>query len=282
MYWTEVSDEAPMNTRGRWTEPLERPQPCDHLVQLYTDVDFLARAVGYFVRCGLSAGEGTVLIATPDHVAAILERLTADGTDVGRARERGQLVIRDAESTLARFLVDDRPDRDAFLALLREVLDGVRAGGYPVVRLYGEMVDLLWSHALDAAVRLEELWNECLVEHGVSLMCAYGIDPFDRRAYRGLLHRITGTHSHVIPVEDYERMDAAVTRAYADVFGTLGDAEALRGVMATSYHPDPAMPAAQAALLALRDLPEAVADAVLAQARDHYHGYHGAVAPSRA
>ena len=41
--------------------------------------------------------------------------------------------------------------------------DRVRAAGYPRPRLYSEMVNVLWERdALEAAVRLQELWNELL------------------------------------------------------------------------------------------------------------------------
>jgi hypothetical protein len=45
-----------------------------------------------------------------------------------------------------------------------------------------------------------------------------------------------------------------------------GDAEALRELLASSYRSTTLMPPAQAALLALRELPQCVADTVLARA----------------
>jgi len=132
------------------------------------------------------------------------------------------------------------------------------------------MVDLLWDHNLPATVALETLWNEVLADRRVSLLCAYRIDNFDGEVHRGALDQLTHTHSHVIPVEDYERLEAAVSRAYEDVFGTLGDPGLLREQLATEHHSPAAMPAAQAALVALRQLSPDIADLVLARARQHY------------
>ena len=71
-------------------------------------------------------------------------------------------------------------------------------------------------------------------------------------------------------VEDYDRFEHAVDRAYADVFGTLGDSENLRALMLRRTPSGPDMPRAQAALLALRDVAPRLADLVLERARHHY------------
>ena len=53
---------------------------------------------------------------------------------------------------------------------------------YPTVRAYGEMVDVLWQRGeRDAAIRLEEYWNELGRLQTFSLFCAYRMDPLDAR-----------------------------------------------------------------------------------------------------
>ena len=104
-------------------------EPCDHLVQLYTDEGFLARAVAEFIGGGLAAGEAAVIIATPAHVALFQHALTVAGREVPAAEARGQLVIRDAQACLDRFMVDGWPDRDRFFSLVRALLAEVRAAG---------------------------------------------------------------------------------------------------------------------------------------------------------
>jgi len=69
---------------------------------------------------------------------------------------------------------------------------------------------------------------------------------------------------------DYDRLDRAVDRAYTDVFGQEGDAQALRELLVASLGPTSAMPSAQAALLALRDVNAHTADAVLERAKLYY------------
>jgi hypothetical protein len=260
-----------MSSTTPWEAALNRSEPCDHLVQLYTDESFLAIAVGRFLTSGLTNGEAAVIIATPAHIAAFTDRLLTAGIDVEAAVQRAQLTVLDAEASLTAFMRDGMPDRDPFRALIVPVVDRARGAGYPRLRLFGEMVNLLWDHNLEATLQLEELWNEVVADQQVALLCAYRIDNFDRRAHRGVLHRISRCHSHLIPVDDYDRLDRAVDRAYADVFGPAGEAAALRELLLSRQAPGPEMPAAEAALLAIRQLSDRTADAVLDRARRYYH-----------
>lgn len=258
-----------MSATSPWRAQLRTPHPCDHVVQLYTAPGFLAAAVAHFIGSGFAGGEAAVIIATPDHVALFTQALTAQGFDVPLLAKRRQLLVLDAEECLGRFMVDGAPDRALFRSLVQDTLDQVRAAGYAKIRLYGEMVNLLWDQNLESTIQLEELWNEVLADPRLSLLCAYQIDPFDHHAYRGLLHRISRSHSYLIPVEDYERLDKAVGMAFTDVFGIHGDAERLRELFVRTQSVG-GMPSAQAALFALRDLPDSVGDAVLERARQYY------------
>jgi hypothetical protein len=258
-----------MSTPQPWLSLLRAPRPSDHVIQLYTDDAFLNRAVGEFVSTGLLQRGAAVLVATPAHAEGILRTL-GKRLDVATARRSGRLVVLDAQACLDRFMVDGHPDRAKFLDLVNGVLDSITKAGFLTTRLFGEMVDLLWNHDLPATVALEQLWNEVLASRRVSLLCAYGIDNFDRQAHRRVLHQLSRCHSHLVPVEDYERFEHAVDRAYHEVFGAGGDAGQLRELIGRSHAGTTVMPAAQAALVALRDVRRDLADDVLARARRHY------------
>jgi MEDS: MEthanogen/methylotroph, DcmR Sensory domain len=262
--------EASMTPPPSWEEQLRAPRPGGHLVQLYRDDAFLARAVVHFLSTGLRAGEGAVVIGTPAHRVVFAERLAAVGLNVATAVDRGQLLLLDAEHCLAEFMMGGMPDRARFFALVTGVVDRARAGGCPKIRLFGEMVNLLWDRNADGALALEAFWNEVVADQGVSLLCAYRIDNFDRHAHRDRLHLISRRHSHLIPVEDYGRLEEAVDHAYADVFGRSGDGAALRRLMTARCPSAPEMPPGESALLALRELSPRLADLVLERARHHY------------
>jgi len=179
-----------MESTQSWQSLFRAPQPCDHIIQLYTDDTFLGRAAGQFIGIGLEHSEGAVLIATPAHAELITAAL-ASRVDVAAARQRGQLVVLDARSCLDQFMVDGRPDPEKFFAVVDSVLDRVVQAGYGKMRLFGEMVDLLWSHNFPATLELEDLWNRVLAARRVALLCAYRIDNFDRHAHRGVLHQLS-------------------------------------------------------------------------------------------
>jgi hypothetical protein len=258
-----------MRMEQSWHSLLEAPHARDHVVQLYTDQPFLVRTVTRFVGRGLVEGDAVILIATPEHAEAFKATLAGE-FDVNALLDRGQLVVLDAGVSLAEFMIDGRPDPPRFFALVQRAIDYVRASGFPKVRLFGEMVNLLWRSNLVATRELEELWNEALALHGVSLLCAYELDNFGHEGHRGLLHEICASHSHFIPVEDYERLELAVARAYEEVFGDRGDAISLRTLMTAALSRPTRMPPAAGALLAARQLTPTLASEILTRARRYY------------
>lgn len=243
--------------------------PGDHLIQAYTDDAFLARVVAGHLGVALGRGDGAVVIATPEHGRAISVQLEGSGVDVVAALRAGRLVLLDAQRTLDRLMMEAHPDRAAFLDVVGAAFEQVRAAGPRTVRLYGEMVDLLWQTQLDAALELEAFWNEVLADERLSLLCAYRIDELDRQAH-GVLRQVTQCHSRLLPAKDPERFADAVDRAYVEVFGSSGDVTTLRGLMIARQGPGPALAAAHAALFALDDMPALLANDIRARARHHY------------
>ena len=260
-----------MSVAAPWQGLLTAPAPGQHIAQLYTDRDFLARAVGRWIDDGLRQGEGVVIIATPPHWRATLHVLDTHHIAVERFQRRGQLVVKDAEETLATFMVNGQPDRPRFRAVVGGVIDEVQVSGFRKVRGFGEMVDILRLKDLSATFRLEALCNEILVERGIALLCGYSLDAFDPKIYRGLLQQVSDSHSHLIPVEDYTRLERAVASAYDEIFGGGRDTSDLRHALLQHYPRPAAMPDAEAAMLAVREFVPGTADAVLASARRHYH-----------
>src|SRR5438128_2163667 len=104
------------------------------------------------------AGLPAIVIATEKHRVAFVERLAASGADVDSAIAAGQLQLYDARETLAKFMVDGRPDPDRFETVVGSVVRTATLRAR--VSAYGEMVDVLWRDGqTSAALELEELWN---------------------------------------------------------------------------------------------------------------------------
>lgn len=169
----------------------------DHLVEFYESDPLLVESVCDFVSPALKAGDPVIIVATEDHRRRFVEALEAQGIDVESARRRGRFVALDAAETLTRFMAGNFPDRTRF----DEVVGGlVRSTGQgsPRLRIYGEMVALLWEEGnRSAALRLESLWNNLSGSHAFTLLCAYPLSSInlgpDTAPFRG----ICSTHSNV-------------------------------------------------------------------------------------
>jgi hypothetical protein len=260
-----------MKPMSSWDAILAAPAPRDHLVQLYTSEHALASTVTRFVERGLADGDGVIAITTAAHWMDIAPRLSARGVDVPAAEASGQLAILDAHDTLMKFMVDGMPDRALMRAVIVPAIDAARAAGRANIRAFGEMVDILNRRGnLAAAIRLEDLWNELLEAEGIALLCAYAIDPFDPEEYKAALPSIGHVHSHLMPVEDPERLEQAIDRAFVEVFGLHGDTRLLRELFLRTVSDETAMPAAQGALFAIRDVDTRLANFVLERAATHY------------
>jgi hypothetical protein len=70
---------------------------------------------------------------------------------------------------------------------------------YPPVRAFGEMVALLWAQGKSqAALELEDLWNELPGHHPFSLMCAYSLDVIGEPASLQTVVDIAKLHGKVL------------------------------------------------------------------------------------
>ncbi|MDQ6800048.1 MAG: PAS domain S-box protein [Acidobacteriota bacterium] len=159
--------------------------------------------VADFLAGGLLAGEPTIVIATPEHRAGFTASLTAKHLDVNTAIASGQLTLLDAHETLALFMVGNAPDETRFKAVIGAVIaksSNVWKGA--LVRAYGEMVDVLWRDGNhDAAIRLEELWNDLAHAHTFSLLCAYPMGNFLKESHSAGFDAVCRTHQEIFPAE---------------------------------------------------------------------------------
>jgi PAS domain S-box-containing protein len=188
--------------RTDWSEMSES----EHFVQFYETDLFLLNSLGGFISAGLQAGDACIVVATKAHRDGLDARLQAYGLDASDATARGQYILLDAAETLAMFMVDGSPDPARF----REVLGGIitRAAEIsPRVRIFGEMVALLWSEDNHAgAIRLEELWNDLHKTRSFSLFCAYPMHGIGGAALALPLGGVCAAHSRVIPSESYTEL----------------------------------------------------------------------------
>jgi anti-sigma regulatory factor (Ser/Thr protein kinase) len=156
------------------TEVDDRGAKGDHVVQSYErDADLIA-AVSDYVSTALLAREAAVIVATEAHRVAVDEALASSGIDVAGHRGAGRLVSLDAAATLDGFAAGGRIARGRFRSVIAPVLARAAEESDGPVRVYGEMVALLWDAGqVSAAIDLEEAWNELRRQQPCSLFCGY-------------------------------------------------------------------------------------------------------------
>lgn len=173
------------------------PGPRDHVVHFYGTDDELFGAIGRSLAAALSQGEAVVFIAEPGHRQALVVVLGQAGVDVADAQAAGRLLMMDAAEVLAQISVDGSIDPDAFDAVVGTPIRQA-AVGRPV-RVYGEMVSLLWTAGdVTGAIDLERRWNELAGALPFSLSCGYPVDVFADAAACEAFMDVCDLHSDVI------------------------------------------------------------------------------------
>jgi hypothetical protein len=260
------------NQQAPWNGLLASAGPRDHIVQLYQDQQFLNRAVCRFAAGAIANGEGVILVPTAEHWNAFRPRLEAEGVDVSAAQKSGQLSVVDADQLLPEFMRDAMPDAPVFLGLAKDVISKAQAGGrYQKVRWWGEMVNVLWEQGnVGASMALEDQFDQLAQKHEIAIFCSFVMDNFNSEVHSRLLPRLGQNHSHLIPVEDYARLERAVSAAIRDTVGA-DEAHIIENQLLSKYSPKLKMPRSQALLLALRESLPTLADAVLKRSRALYN-----------
>jgi hypothetical protein len=170
-----------------------------HLVGFFSNDAERARVVADFVREGIASDETCIVVLTPEHRDQLRAELHRHGVDAAALTARYQYIELDARTLLAQFMEGSRCDRPKFHHLLDTLMRQAQSRGQPV-RAHGEMVNLLVSDGMaDAAMELEELWNEFSREHRFTLLCAYSMSTLEATCYGDRIgERIRALHSDVV------------------------------------------------------------------------------------
>jgi hypothetical protein len=144
--------------------------PRDHRVEFYDHDAVLVQSVVDFLRPALAAVVA-VVVATPAHRQALGSSLLPAAPLGGSAR--GRLMMIDAEQALEQLMIDGLPDPSAFRTVIGGLLQEASASPGPTL-VFGEMVAVLWERgAIQAAIALEDLWNDLAADHAFGLLCGY-------------------------------------------------------------------------------------------------------------
>jgi hypothetical protein len=250
-----------------WADFLRGSAPSGHAVQIYADASELAASVSTYLAAGFDAGEPAVVVATPEHLTLFMAGLAAAGWREARIERSGLLAVADAAEALAAIMAGfDMPSAQAFDEVIGGLLDRFPNAQ---VRAFGEMVDLLCARGQpDAAIALEELWNDLGRRRRFSLLCGYRLNVFDRASQAGTLPDVCRSHSHVLPAPDPARLQRAVDQALEEVLGAA-EAGKVYVLVGQQIRAD-RVPMPQVLLMWVSENMPALAERVLASARARY------------
>ena len=175
---------------------LINPDPSSHIFYPYTDEAHITKAVGLFAGSGFRKGEAVILVMAKNHFKPVLQGLTAEGFNPATLEAAGQLVCCEAEKLLSRFMLDGSLDELKFKTTIGDLIQKAKQGDCArPVRVFGEMVALIWRTHPEETQRMEELWNHVISSHGVPLLCAYSLNE---PQVNPLPMNLLACHSHAL------------------------------------------------------------------------------------
>ena len=87
-------------------------------------------------------------------------------------------------------------DPERFEDTITPIVEQAAGSRKRLVRIYGEMVDVLWNSGReDAALSLEHLWHQLVAGRKCSLLCGYSSAVRQGEGFDTICDR----HSHVVP-----------------------------------------------------------------------------------
>ncbi len=121
--------------------------------------------------------------------------------DVDAAIQQGTYIQLDVDKTLSTFMVNDMPDSARFLeavgGLIAAAARAAKQEHYGVVAC-GECSPVLWAAGqAEAAIRLEQLWDEVGKTFGVDILCGYALSSFHGEEDEHVFQSICAKHSAV-------------------------------------------------------------------------------------
>lgn len=171
----------------------------DHLIQLFDAPESLGSAVAAFLAEGIRDDANLLVVARAAHVRAISEGLTALGYSMASLVGAGRLTVLDARTTMRGFMPKDRVDAALFEQTVGDTVRGLAATSGALLRVYGEMVDVLAEEQnYEAVTQLEGLWNELGTSTPFCLLCGYASSHFVSASVGDHLRSICQQHTRLL------------------------------------------------------------------------------------
>jgi len=187
--------------KGReFTDTSIENAPRRHEVQFYSDDAVFVDTFARFIAVALKAGKTAIVVTTDSHRDGLVLRLKAEGLDVDSAAQQGRYIQLNVAETLSAFMVNDMPDSARFFEVVGDLIHAAKAakGEHSRIVACGECSPLLWAEGkADAAIRLEQLWDEVGTTFGVDILCGYALSNFHGEEDEHVHQSICAVHSAI-------------------------------------------------------------------------------------
>lgn len=172
-----------------------------HEVAFYPDDQAYVTGLSRLIKSVLSVGNIAILVATEPHRAGILQKLRADFVDVDAGLNNGSFIALDAHETLSKFMVDGMPDANRCAQIVGDLVTNVTKGkgrNHSRVAFCGECAPTLLAQGnVEAAIRVEHLWDEITRNYDADTLCGYleSVVPVSQDS--SVFQRICAEHSAI-------------------------------------------------------------------------------------
>jgi len=172
-----------------------------HEVLFYSDDAVFLDSFARFIAVALRSGDAAIAVITESHRDGLVLRLKAQGLDVDAATQQGTYIQLDVAKTLSTFMVNDMPDSVRFSEVVGGIIHSaakVVKGEHSRVVACGECSPFLWAEGkTDAAIRLEQLWDEVGTTFEMDVLCGYALSSFHGGEDEHVFQSICAEHSAV-------------------------------------------------------------------------------------
>jgi DNA-binding NarL/FixJ family response regulator len=174
------SSLKPQDSATKDPQPVAEPPHAArfyHGVGFYPDDESLLEHYAPFAEAVLNAGKVLIVLGIDSRRSSLEMKLGARGFDVDRLAWEGRYRWWDVAESIGKLVVKDRLDAVRFWRVLPPLIEQAAAASkahHPRVALWGECAPTLWRQGrTEAAIRLEQLWDEFVRAYGVDTLCAY-------------------------------------------------------------------------------------------------------------
>jgi len=169
-----------------------------HEMVVGSDEGCLVERYALFAQTAFDAGEPFVLMTSDRRIAGVDRLLQSRGVDIDGARQRGRYVSMNVNYGLATCMVDGWPDEtrvwSASTSLFMKAACRLKTDRRRVAAC-GDCSPLLLRHGKpDAAIHLEQLWDDWARTFDIRVLCGYSTPGVE---HAGAFQRICEIHSAV-------------------------------------------------------------------------------------